>query len=227
MPIGVNHANTLTTRRRRTQPSIPAPFVQETTRGCDLPPAVRAPPPDEARAPTFGALKGPGAGPIGAYDRLRRGPGLRFLCVCAHIGTVTNRVPRASKPRNVENPQPCARRAVSRILLARAVLDLHGVRVVALREFRHSGGGGQLDGVRGWSIEPARLLNAHDPSSWPLPVKLVGVGNRIWRLNASRGPVIGVAWRVCVLPVAGVLWAIGLTWNRALRRRDRAHASRA
>jgi hypothetical protein len=83
-----------------------------------------------------------------------------------------------------------------------------------MREFRHPGGSAQLDAVGGWFIESARLLDAHDPSSWPLPVKLVGVGTRIWRLNASRGPVIGVAWRVCVVPVAGVL-AIGLTWNRA------------
>jgi hypothetical protein len=85
----------------------------------------------------------------------------------------------------------------------------------------------RIDRVRRWFIESARLLNAHDPSSWPLPVKLVGIGNRIWRLNARRGPVVGVAWRVCVLPVAGVFWAIGLTWCRALCRRDRAHASHA
>ena len=70
-----------------------------------------------------------------------------------------------------------------------------------------------------------RLLNAHDPSSWPLPVKLVGVGNRIWRLNASRSSVIRVAWRLCALPMAGVFWAIGLTWNRCSLRRDSRRAS--
>jgi hypothetical protein len=71
----------------------------------------------------------------------------------------------------------------------------------------------------------ARLLNAHDPSSWPLPVKLLGVGNRIWRLKANRGPVIRVGWRVCALPVVGVIWAIGLTWKRCSLRRDNCRAS--
>jgi hypothetical protein len=84
---------------------------------------------------------------------------------------------------------------------------------------------GATHGVRGWFIDSARLLNAHDPSSWPLPVKLVGIGNRVWRLGDSRGPAVGVAWRVCVLPVAGVFWAIGLTRNRALLRRNRGQAS--
>lgn len=69
-----------------------------------------------------------------------------------------------------------------------------------------------------------RLLNPHDPSSWPLPLKLVGLGNRIMRLNARRNPAIRFAWTVCALPVASVFWAVGQTWYRAVRRSDRARA---
>ena len=71
---------------------------------------------------------------------------------------------------------------------------------------------------------PDRLLDAHNPSSWPLPVKLVGVGNRIMRLNAGRGPIVRWTWTVVALPVASVFWAVGQTWYRLLRRRDRARA---
>jgi hypothetical protein len=69
-----------------------------------------------------------------------------------------------------------------------------------------------------------RLLDANDPSSWPLPVRLVGVGNRIMRLSAGRGPVIRWTWTVLALPVASVFWAVGMTWGRLVRRRDRARA---
>ncbi len=66
-----------------------------------------------------------------------------------------------------------------------------------------------------------RLLDAHDPSSWPLPVKLVGVGNRIIRIGAGRGPLIRWTWTIAALPVASVFWAVGQTWWRVSRSRDR------
>jgi hypothetical protein len=70
----------------------------------------------------------------------------------------------------------------------------------------------------------ARLLDAHDPSSWPLPVKLVGVGNRIVRIGAGHRALVRWAWTIAALPVASIFWAVGLTWLRVLRSRSRDRA---
>jgi hypothetical protein len=91
------------------------------------------PPHEKARAPTFGALKRPDALPVFWLLWLPAAPSEPSRMV----------LPRASKPRNVDNPQPCARNGVSRVLLARAVLDLHGERVVALREEERRGSEGR------------------------------------------------------------------------------------
>jgi hypothetical protein len=61
----------------------------------------------------------------------------------------------------------------------------------------------------------SRLLDAHDRSSWPASVKLIGVGNRIWRFGDRSGSEVGrYAWKVSVLPIVTVVWAVGFAWNR-------------
>jgi len=69
-------------------------------------------------------------------------------------------------------------------------------------------------------MDRERRLDAHDPSSWPLPAKLVGIGNRIVRLGAGRGPLLRGAWVIAALPVTSIFWAVGQTWWRLRRRRQ-------
>ena len=61
----------------------------------------------------------------------------------------------------------------------------------------------------------SRMLDAHDPSSWPTPVKLAGVGNRIGAIGQrSKTPAVRYAWRLLTLPLATALWAAGTVWYR-------------
>lgn len=80
MPIGVNHASTLATRRRRTQPLILAHFVQETTRSCELARRRSGRRRLTRQEPRLSGLSRDWVLTYSTYDRLRRPPGLRFVC---------------------------------------------------------------------------------------------------------------------------------------------------
>lgn len=70
---------------------------------------------------------------------------------------------------------------------------------------------------------PSRMLDAHDAASWPTPVKLARVGNRIGAIGQrSKTPAVRYACRLLTLPLAAAVWGTGTAWYRCeLWRFDR------
>lgn len=135
-------------------------------------------PHDEARAPTFGALKRLGAGPSGAYAPLSRASRSWVpLWFGPTSGTVRHGVPVGSRPGNAGIPQSLAGRAALRSVAGPHVVgDVNRVPAIAGTAQGHGTEGASFDAVGALHRfgAPAQRSRAYEHARTPVNREIGG-----------------------------------------------------